>query len=155
MPFFNPGNVSIMISHLFSTLFPDQYRYLPYNRLINVLLRSFHILGFSVLTGGYWFGTPLEAMLPWLWLAAVTGTAMVVIELYGSFTFLIELRGLAVLSKLGLLLLIPYTGALAFWLLALVVVLASISSHMTGRLRHLSVVSPATISRLAGRTINP
>ena len=136
---------------LVALLFPARYRYLPGNRLINVLLRSFHILGFAIFTGGYWFGQPQALLAPWFWLAVVTGLLMVAIELYGSFSFVVELRGLAVFFKLGLLALLPSSGEVGFWLLAAVVLIASISSHMTGRLRHIAIVPAATIERLAGR----
>jgi len=140
------------MSRLFALLFPARYRYLPASRLLNVSLRSLHILGFSVFTGGYWFGQPNSELAPWLWLAMVSGGLMVLIELYGSFSFVVELRGLAVFLKLGLLALVPVAGERGLWLLATVIVLASVTSHMRGKYRHLSIVSTDTIERLAGRT---
>lgn len=140
-----------MTASLFALLFPERYRYLPANRLINVLLRSCHILGFAVYTGGFWFDQPVALLAPWFWLAVGTGIAMVLIELYGSFSFVIELRGLAVFFKLGLLALAPDSGEAGRWLLAGVIVLASITSHMRGVYRHWSPIEKETIERLAGR----
>jgi len=72
----------------------------------------------------------------------------VLIELYGSFTFLIELRGLSVLLKLAILGAIPWFWDSRFLLLATVVILASYTSHMQGKYRHMSLISPAVIARL-------
>jgi len=132
-------------------LFPENYRYLPANRLINVTLRSLHILGFAVFVGGFWFEQPAALVAPWFWLAVGTGILMVLIELYGSFTFVIEARGIAVFLKLGLLALAPGSGEAGRWLLASVIVLASITSHMRGVYRHWSPIEKETIERLAGR----
>jgi len=136
---------------LWALLFPPRYRYLPGARFINVTLRSLHILGVAVFAGGYFFAQPPAALAPWWWLAAGSGLLMVVVELYGSFQFVVELRGVAVFVKLGLLALLPDAGAGGFWLLAVVILLASVSSHMTGRLRHIRIVPAVSIERLAGR----
>jgi hypothetical protein len=133
---------------MIAILFPAQYRYLPHNRLINLTLRSLHILSFAVLVGGHYFDQPVIELMPWFQAALVTGGLMVLIELYGSFTFLIELRGLSVLLKLAILGAIPWFWDSRFLLLATVVILASYTSHMQGKYRHMSLISPAVIARL-------
>ena len=138
------------MSKIIGVLFPVRYRYLPFNRWINLSLRSLHILSFSVLTGGHFFDQSIVALTPWLHAVLVTGGLMVAIELYGSFTFLIELRGLSVLLKILLLAAIPWFWDLRFGILALIIILASVTSHMQGKYRHISIISPAVIARLRG-----
>ena len=136
------------MSKVVGALFPERYRYLPYNRWINLTLRSLHILSFSVLTGGHYFNQPVAMLLPWLYAVLVTGGLMVAVELYGSFTFLIELRGLSVLLKILLLAMIPWYWEFRFYFLVAIIMLASVTSHMQGKYRHISIISPALIARL-------
>jgi hypothetical protein len=58
------------------------------------------------------------------------------IETVLSPTWLLELRGAVVLGKLGLLLIVPATEDFRMPLLLLVLVVASVTAHMPGRLRH-------------------
>lgn len=77
---------------------------------------------------------------PSLWGAILTGTVLIVLEAYPSARWLYQGRGLMVLAKLVVLTLVPFLWDQRFGLLVIVVILASVGSHMPGRFRYFSVV---------------
>lgn len=139
-----------MSQGLYRTLFPLKFRYIPHHRTINITLRSLHIVCFSVLVGGHFFNQPADQIMPWLYATLITGGLMMLIELYGSFTFLIELRGLSVIFKTLLLTLIPFFWDSRFLILAVIIIIASITSHMRGKYRHISLISESRLDELRG-----
>lgn len=124
----------------FGLLFPDPPRRLPHARLANVLCRTVHLVAFGLLLGGHAWGIDADRLLPALWLTVGSGLGLMTLETAASGRWLLEVRGLVVVVKLGLLLLVP-----AFWefrvpLLVAVVVIASVSSHMPSWFRHATLV---------------
>ena len=112
----------------------------PAPRFWNIVARTAHIVVAGALFGGHVFDTHPERLLPWLYAAVATGAALVVLEAYPSVSWLWELRGLAVLGKIALLLSIPWFWPHRVWLLIAVFVLASAGSHMPRRWRHFSLL---------------
>ncbi|HAH32274.1 MAG TPA: hypothetical protein DCL44_08175 [Elusimicrobia bacterium] len=103
---------------------------------MRIALRTVHLLSFSVLFGGHWFGLPRAELMPWLNWAVFSGVGLIALELWGSFDWAFQLAGSFVLAKLVLLALVP-----AFWdrrvtLLVAVMIIGSVGSHMPGSLRH-------------------
>ncbi len=125
-------------------LFPKQFRDLPHRRLILNLLRSAHIVCFSLLIGGLFHGLPEEQWQPWLIGTLLSGFGLFAVDLYGSFLALFEVRGVSVLFKLLLLSLLPLLGEPArIGGLIFIIVFSSMISHSTRRFRHRSL-APAT-----------
>lgn len=122
-------------------LFPDPPRRIPHARLANVLCRTVHLVAFGLLLGGHVWGVDADRLLPALWLTIGSGLALMGLETVASGRWLLEVRGLIVLVKLGLLLLVPYLWDLRVPLLVAVVVIASVSSHMPAWFRHATLVS--------------
>lgn len=112
----------------------------PAPRFWNIALRTAHIVVTAALFGGHVFETDPARLLPWLYAAVATGAVLVVLEAYPSIGWLWELRGLAVLGKVALLLAIPWLWPHRVWLLVVVFVLASAGSHMPRRWRHFSLL---------------
>jgi hypothetical protein len=108
--------------------------------LWNVASRTVHLAAISVLLGGHVFGVSPDRLLPWLWVAIATGSALMAIEMYPSIDWLAQGAGLSVLFKLALLLVVPFAWAWRVPILFGVLVVASVGSHMSGRYRHYSVV---------------
>lgn len=113
---------------------------LPYARACNISLRTAHLAVSGVLTGGHVFDIPRERLLPWLCATIVTGWILVLIEAFPRLRWCYQGRGLCVWLKLILLSLIP-----GFWdcrvsILFVVIVIASVGSHMPGRFRYYSVI---------------
>ena len=120
----------------FDWLFPDPPRDFPLRRTTRSILRALHILSGGVLLGGYVFGEPEAALQLW-WLAAVvSGVLLLCTDLHASFAVMIEVRGAIVVGKFALLLLVPLAGEHGVYLLAAVLMIGAIGSHMSGRYRH-------------------
>jgi hypothetical protein len=122
-------------------LCPEPPRRLPAQRLLGVALRTAHLLTVGTLLGGHVFGVDAERLWPFLVGAILTGVGMITLELASTCAWLLAGKGLAVLLKLGLLLLIP-----PFWehrviILVAVTVVAGFGSHMSARFRHYSLLT--------------
>lgn len=114
---------------------------IPYARAWNIAARTAHIAVIAVLVGGHAFDVANDSLYPILWLAIVTGAALVFLEAYSvRLRWLAQGRGLMVVVKVGLLLLIPLAWSLRLPILLAVIVLASVGSHMPGRFRYYSIV---------------
>ncbi|MBV8072634.1 MAG: hypothetical protein JO270_22210, partial [Acidobacteriaceae bacterium] len=99
-----------------------------------------HIGITGVLFGGHCFNVAASRLLPFLYLAIATGAALAVIETYPDWRGLFELRSLLLGAKLLMLCAIPWFWAYRVTILALVLTLASVGSHMPRRFRHFSVL---------------
>ena len=124
------------------TDFPDEKR--PSGRFFRVLLRTFHIICFSVFFGGIWFGVPQAELMPWLRWSVLTGLGLMVLELRKGFDWFLQLAGGLTLVKLALLFLVPVFPDYNRFLLLLAVSLSSIGSHMPARPRHFNYIKLKT-----------
>lgn len=111
-----------------------------YGRAVNIALRTAHIGVTGVLCGGHVFGIPPEQLKIWLFGAIVTGGLLAAVEAFPHVYWLYQGRGLCVLTKLALLCLIPWLWDCRVAILAVVIVLASVGSHMPARFRYYSVL---------------
>jgi len=140
-----------MLRLLRRLLFPEVSRRLPYGRAWNIASRTCHIGAMGVLCGGHVFGVPAERLHPWLYATLATGAALTICEAYAHGRWLYQGRGVAVLVKLLLLLLIPWCWDCRVAILAVVVVLASVGSHMPARFRYYSVLHGRVIEDCKGQ----
>lgn len=114
---------------------------IPYARAWNIGMRTAHIAAIAVLVGGHAFDAPRAALARVLWLTIATGAALVFLEGFGvRLRWLVQGRGLLVLAKLGLLLVIPFAWSARLPILLAVIVLASVGSHMPARFRYYSIL---------------
>ncbi len=121
---------------LADVLFPQPHRDPPGRRGIRIALRTAHIFATGVLLGGHLFEVAPQALLPWLWASLASGLLLFATDLHASFVTFFELHGVAVLVKLGLLLLLPVLWDHRVEVLAIILVIGAVSSHMPGRWRH-------------------
>jgi len=139
-----------MLNNLLKLLFPQEYREFPHQRLALNLLRAMHILSFSVLVGGLFFNQPTEFLFPWILATIISGISMFAIDLFNSCIALFEIRGIAIIVKVLLLLLIPLTeGWAQILVLFTVVIFASFISHTSRRIRHFNIM-PASFQEKFG-----
>ena len=117
-------------------LFPSTPRSFPFRRGIRTLLRALHILTTGVLLGGHVFGQPPEILMPWLWGSIVSGLLLFATDIYASCAILFEARGIAVFTKLFLMLLIPFMWESRVPLLVVILVIGAVSSHLPRTYRH-------------------
>lgn len=111
-----------------------------YGRAVNIGLRTAHLGVTGVLCGGHVFGIPPEKLHVWLFGAILTGSLLTAVEAFPHVYWLYQGRGLCVLGKLALLCLIPWAWDFRVAILAAVVVLASVGSHMPARFRYYSIL---------------
>ena len=130
---------------MLSVLFPDKPRHLPYRRTIRISFRALHILCAGVLLGGHIFNQPVVVLEPWLWGTVMTGLVILLTDIHSSMAFFFELRGIAVLLKVILLLLIPVFWEQRIALLIAVLLVGAVSSHLPKRYRHRLFFLPAAI----------
>ena len=105
-------------------------------RVYKLLARTVHLIAIAGLVGGHMFGAPLAPLRLLLCLSIITGVAMCALEAYPNRHFLYEGWALLLWLKLVVLMLVP-----VFWnarrpILIVVVVIASVGSHMPRALRH-------------------
>jgi hypothetical protein len=105
-----------------------------------VVLRTLHLAAFGLLLGGHAFSVEAERLVTFLGLTVLSGLGLMALEIYafGLYWFVLG-KGIMVLVKLGLLLLIPFLWEARLILLLLVVCIASVGSHMPARYRHYSL----------------
>lgn len=106
----------------------------------NIAVRTAHIAAMGVLLGGHAFDVPASRLLPALWLTVGTGLVLVALEAGLGTIWFHQGRGLMTLTKLALIALVPCFWDYRLPILLVVVVLASVGSHMPARYRYYSVL---------------
>ena len=113
---------------------------IPHRRLRSVLARTAHILAISILVGGHAFNAPAGQLRPMLYVAIASGLIMAFLEAYPSWESLFQGWGILLMIKLALLCAVPFAWNHRFSILVVVLVIGSVGSHMTKRLRHYSLL---------------
>ncbi len=111
---------------------------ITWRRALNIACRTLHIGVSGVLVGGHVFDVDPDRLISWLHLTIVSGVVLVVLEANGRWRWFHEGRGIFTMLKLLLIGLIPWLWSHRAWLLAAVIVLASVGSHMPARYRYRS-----------------
>lgn len=108
-------------------------------RVLSIALRTVHLASFGILVGGHAFVIEADRLVPALYVTILSGVGLMALEVFanGLHWFLLG-KGVSVLLKLGILVLVPVFWDHRLMLLLLVVVIASVGSHMPARFRHYS-----------------
>ena len=130
---------------LVALLIPEEPREFPARRWVKMILRATHVLAAGVLCGSYLLGVGDAARLPWLLGAIISGLLILLLDLHESGAFLLQVRGLVVLTKIGILAALPHLGAYAGWMLAGVVMVSVVSSHASSKVRYFVVLGGSGI----------
>lgn len=126
-------------SRINNCLFPENPRDFPYRRALKTSLRTLHIFAAGTFLGGHIFAVSSTQLEPWLWATVLSGLLITMTDLHASFAVLGELRGIAVLVKLLLVLAVPVFWDARVALLIAALVIGAVISHMPGRYRHIQV----------------
>jgi hypothetical protein len=111
-----------------------------WTRILDIVLRTAHVLVISILFGGAVFRIPLDQLVPLQRLAALTGITLIASEFLHRPHWLTQIRGVMVFIHAGLLGLVILRPDLAIAWLFLALVLGMVGSHMPKRIRHWSYV---------------
>lgn len=120
----------------FRLLIPPEPRRFPGQRWVKICARSLHVVLSGIFVGALVFEVEPELRLPWFLATMLSGLLMMCVDLYESGAFLLQLRGVIVVTKLVLLGLLPQFGAAGVWVLAAVAFFSVISSHATSGFRY-------------------
>lgn len=104
-------------------------------------MRTLHLIGISGVGAGFLFNATPAQWQPYMLLTVVTGMAMMWIEIWSDGIWLLQLRGLSTLLKLGLLALTFIVGLEPLILIS-VIVIAGLISHAPGKVRYYSFIRP-------------
>ena len=113
-------------------------------RLSNVAVRTAHLVGVTLLVGAAIWDSGGTHVMPALWLTLGSGASLMLLEIAADASWIVQGRGLTTAVKLALLTLVPFAPAHSAPLLIVVLVVASVGSHMPRTFRH------ATIAELLG-----
>lgn len=121
---------------------------MPAARAVSIALRTAHLTTFGLLLGGHAFGVEAGRLVPALWLTVASGLGLVAVEVYaaGPYWFVLG-KGVMALAKLAVLAAVPFFWEQRLALLLLVIVIASVGSHMPARYRHYSLLHRRVIER--------
>jgi len=120
-------------------IFPQQSREFKGQRWVNILFRSLHLIGIAGVGGAFLFNVTNQQWLPYMFVTVVSGSAMVILEVWSNGIWLIQLRGLATLLKLSLLSLTFIFGMQAMILFS-VIFISGLMSHAPGKVRYYSFI---------------
>jgi len=149
-----PGERMAMGQGFRCWLLPAQMRLRSGTRAISIALRTLHLAAFGLLVGGHAFGVEPGRLVPYLSFTILSGLGLVALELHAVGLYWLFLgKGLMVLLKLAVLLLIPFFWEARVILLLLVVGIGSVGSHMPARYRHYSALHRRVIG--PGEALDP
>jgi len=117
-------------------------------RILNIALRSLHLVGLLGAGGGTLFGVVPELVAPWLWLTIVSGIGLMGLSIWSSRLFLIQLRGVVIMLKIALLILILYSDGADLALLIGATLLSAVIAHAPGNLRYYSIFHGRRVDHL-------
>lgn len=123
-----------MASDLSRLLFPSPTRKIPGRRWVKILLRAIHVCFVCGLVGLFVAHERLDQF--WLVGTGCSGAAILLLDLHASAVFLLQVRGLIVLTKIAAFFTLPALGASALWVLFALVILSVVSSHASSGFRY-------------------
>jgi hypothetical protein len=124
---------------ILSILFPKEPRRFAGQRWVKIILRSLHVLCAGIYVGAFVFGVEKEPRTTWFLATLGSGASMLLVDLFESGAFLLQIRGVVVMTKLILLACISSFGSAAVWVLAGVGFFSVISSHASSTVRYFMV----------------
>lgn len=112
----------------------------PGLRALRTTVRAAHSLAIAALYGGSVYGVAAERLEPALVAVVGTGFFFAVLEIARAPIWVLQVRGVAVYLKIGLLLGATAWSTHAVALLSLALVVGVVTSHMPGRYRYYSLL---------------
>ena len=128
------------MSRLSKVILPERPRAFRYRRGLKIVLRAAHVFCASVLTGGTLLAVAPSQISPWLTATAISGLSIVLLDLHESGAFLVQLRGVLVLAKIGLLASLPWLAPWRAATFAAILVISVLSSHAPSSVRYFMVL---------------
>lgn len=128
-------------------IFPAQSRSFPGQRWVNISLRTLHLVAICGVAAGALFQLKQELWQNYLYLTLLSGSGMVLIEVWNNGIWLIQLRGLVTVLKLSILS-IAFVSGFQPYMIFTALVLSGIIAHAPGKVRYYSIYHNKVIERL-------
>ncbi|MCW8945711.1 MAG: hypothetical protein OQL27_13135 [Sedimenticola sp.] len=119
--------------------FPQESRFLPGQRWLNVLFRTTHLVGLGGLGAGFLYPAVDQSWQLYLYLTLISGVGLTLISIYSNGIWLIQLRGQVVFLKLLLLALMEPFPEMKAELFILIILLSGWIAHAPARVRYYSL----------------
>ncbi|MEW7983571.1 MAG: hypothetical protein G8D58_13720 [gamma proteobacterium symbiont of Phacoides pectinatus] len=116
-------------------LFSVRERNFPGQRWINILLRSVHLVGIAGAAAGFLFDVDSDLWTFYWRLTLSSGVLLSLLYLWSSALWLFQIKGLAILLKLGLLWLATVSVEFRAQVFVLIVLISGLSAHAPGNVR--------------------
>ena len=124
--------VSLQYSNI---LFPAKSRWFYGKRWLNIILRTLHLIGIAGVGGAYLYHAATDVWMPYMVLTLISGSIMVLLEVWTNGIWLLQLRGLATMLKLAILALTFLVGLKAYILFS-VIIISGIMAHAPANVRY-------------------
>ena len=119
---------------------PDNKKRSGVTKVLDLILRSFHIGMSGVFLGGVVLTVPYATLSAWHHLAIATGVAMIIFNIFKCRHWPYQGRGLVAVLHIALVWFVHVRPDLAVQLLAIGLAVGVTGSHMPAFLRHWSLV---------------
>ncbi len=107
-------------------------------RWSKISLRSLHLLAVAGVGGGILFALEKDLWINYWWLALVSGVLMMLMDIASNPVWMVQVRGVVILLKLILLVLLGINPGWDSFLLAVIIIISAVISHAPGKLRYYS-----------------
>jgi len=142
------GVIDMKQNKYFRALFPNYNRGFIGKRWTRIILRSLHLVGLIGIGGVYFSQQPNTLWLVYIYLTLGTGTLLMLIEIWTNAIWLIQLRGVVILIKLGLLAILAHTTVWQNELLICIIFISGIIAHAPANMRYFSILHGKRIDSL-------
>jgi hypothetical protein len=108
-------------------------------RWTKISLRTLHLVSVAGVGGGVLFALEKDLWLHYWWLALVSGTFMMLMDITANTVWVVQVRGIAIIVKLMLLLLLGLHPGWDNFLLVMMIIISAVISHAPGKVRYYSL----------------
>jgi hypothetical protein len=115
-------------------------------RWSKISLRTLHLLAVAGVGGGVLFALEKDLWINYWWLALVSGVLMMLMDIAANPVWMVQVRGVVILFKLILLVLLGINPGWDSFLLAVIIIISAVISHAPGKLRYYSLYHRRVIS---------
>jgi len=129
-------------------IFPPQSRDFKAKRWIKITLRTGHLIGMAGMAAYVISDTFITNWLFFIHLTIVTGTAMMLLDIWSNGVWLFQLRGQAIIIKLILFAALLMTEQYDSWLFFSIIIISGLIAHAPSNVRYYSIFHRRRIESL-------
>ena len=108
-------------------------------RWTKIGLRTLHLVSVAGVGGGVLFALEKDLWLHYWWLALISGALMMLMDITANTMWVVQVRGVAIIVKLMLLVLLGLHPGWDNLLLVTIIIISAFISHAPGKVRYYSL----------------